>query len=207
MNILIIGSTGTMGRELVKQALASGHDVTAFARDPSKIESTDQRLKVAQGDVMDKATLERALPGQDAVLCALGAGGRGGVRAAGTRNLIEAMRKCGVQRLICLSSLGVGESRANLNFLWKYLMFGLLLRAAYADHVEQERIVRDGDLDWTLVRPGAYTDGERTGNYRHGFPTSATGLKLKIARADVADFMLNQLGNDSYLRMAPGISY
>ena len=78
---------------------------------------------------------------------------------------------------------------------------------AHADHVEQEKIVRDSGLDWTLVRPGAYTDGERTGDYRHGFPASATGLKLKIARADVADFMLNQLGDDSYLRMAPGISY
>ncbi len=207
MNILIIGSTGTIGRELVKQALANGHEVTALARDPSKIKYMEQGLKVAKGDVMDPASIEQVMPGQDAVLCALGAGGKGGVRAAGTRNIIGVMEKCGVRRLVCLSSLGVGESRANLNFVWKYLMFGLLLRAAYADHVAQESVVRNSNLDWTLVRPGAYTDGERTGNYRHGFSSTAKGLKLKIARADVADFMLNQLKDDSYRHMAAGISY
>jgi len=207
MNILIVGSTGTIGRELVKQALASGHAVTAFVRDPAKLKITDQTLTVARGDVMDPASIEQVMPGQDAVLCALGAGSKGGVRATGTRNIIEAMQKCGIKRLVCLSSLGVGESRANLNFLWKYIMFGVLLRRAFADHVAQERHVKESGLDWTLVRPGAYTDGERTGDYRHGFPATATDLKLKISRADVADFMLNQLADDSYTHMTPGISY
>lgn len=207
MNILIVGSTGTIGRELVKQALAKGHEVTALARVPAKVHIHHHMLTVAQGDVMDPASLEQVMPGQDAVLCALGAGGKGGVRAPGTQNIIETMRKCGVRRLICLSSLGVGDSRANLDFFWKHVMFGLLLRAAYADHVAQEVVIRDSDLDWTIVRPAAYTDGERTGNYRHGFSATAKNLKLKIARADVADFMLKQLGDDSYLRMAPGISY
>jgi len=207
MNVLIVGSTGTIGRELVKQALASGHAVTAFVRDPAKLKITDQTLTVARGDVMDPASIEQVMPGQDAVLCALGAGSKGGVRATGTRNIIEAMQKCGIKRLVCLSSLGVGESRANLNFLWKYIMFGVLLRRAFADHVAQERHVKESGLDWTLVRPGAYTDGERTGDYRHGFPATATDLKLKISRADVADFMLNQLADDSYTHMTPGISY
>lgn len=207
MNVLIIGSTGTIGRELVKQALASGHAVTAFVRDPAKLQIADQKLTVARGDVMDQASIEQVMPGKDAVLCALGAGAKGGVRAAGTLNIIEVMQKCGVRRLACLSSLGVGESRANLNFLWKHIMFGLLLRRAFADHVAQERHVKESGLDWTLVRPGAYTDGERTGDYRHGFPPTATDLKLKISRADVADFMLNQLTDDHYIHMTPGISY
>jgi putative NADH-flavin reductase len=207
MNVLIVGSTGTIGRELVKQALASGHAVTAVARDPSKLQIENQLLTVTRGDVMDQASIEQVMPGQDVVLCALGAGSKGGVRAAGTQNIIGVMQKCGVRRLVCLSSLGVGESRANLNFFWKYVMFGLLLRRAYADHVAQERHIRESGLDWTIVRPGAYTDGDRTGDYRHGFPATAKNLKLKISRTDVADFMLNQLGDDSYLRMAPGISY
>jgi uncharacterized protein YbjT (DUF2867 family) len=207
MNILIVGSTGTIGRELVKQALAEDHKVTALARDPSKLNMANQRLEVAEGDVMKPSTIERVMPGQDAVLCALGAGSKGGVRAAGTRNLVEVMRECGVQRLICLSSLGVGESRANLNFFWKHIMFGLLLRKAYDDHTAQENIVRNSDLDWTIIRPGAYTEGQATGDYRHGFPSTARDLKLKIARADVADFMLNQLKNNGYLHMAPGVSY
>jgi uncharacterized protein YbjT (DUF2867 family) len=207
MNILIVGATGSVGRELVKQALAEGHMVTALVRDPSKLQLDHPGLRLAVGNALIPASIEQAMPGQDAVLCALGAGGKGGVRAAGTRILIEVMRKCGVRRLICLSSLGVAESRANLNFFWRYIMFGLLLRRAYNDHMAQERIIRNSDLDWTIIRPGAYTDGDSTGEYRHGFPATSRDLKLKIARADVAEFMLNQLGNNSYLRMAPGISY
>lgn len=207
MNVLIIGATGSVGRELVQQALADGHAVTALVREPAKLQIDNQSLTVAKGDVMEPASLEAVMPGQEAVLCALGAGGKGGVRAPGTRNLIAAMQACGVRRLVCLSSLGVGDSRANLNFLWKYLMFGLLLRRAYADHVAQEDIIKNSDLDWTIVRPGAYTDGERTGDYRHGFPATAVDLRLKIARADVADFMLKQLSDASYLHMTPGISY
>lgn len=207
MNVLIVGSTGTIGRELVKQALARGHVVTAFARDPSKLQLTDPGLAVAKGDVMDLASIEQVMPGKDAVLCALGAGSKGGVRATGTRNLIKVMQKCGVRRFVCLSSLGVGDSRANLNFFWKHIMFGLLLRRAFADHVAQEHYINESGLEWTIVRPGAYTDGDRTGAYRHGFSATATGLKLKISRADVADFMLNQLTDDSYIRMMPGISY
>lgn len=207
MNILIIGSTGSIGHRLVEQALARGHTVTAFAREPSRLRIEDQGLVLAEGDVMDRASLERALPGQDVVLSALGAGGRGGVRAAGTRNIIAAMQRCGVRRFVSLSSLGVGDSRANLNVFWKYVMFGLLLRRAYADHVAQERHIRHSDLDWTIVRPASYTDGERSGTYRHGFAATETGLKLRISRDDVVDFMLNQLDDDAYLHRAPGISY
>ena len=207
MKILIVGSTGTIGRELVKQALARGHEVTAFAREPSKLQFTDQELIFAKGDIMDQASIEQVMPGKDIVLCALGAGSKGGIRASGTRNLIEVMQKCGVQRLVCLSTLGVGESRANLNFIWKYIMFGILLRRAFADHVAQEHHVQESRLDWTLVRPAAYTEGDRTGAYRHGFSASAKDLKLKISRADVADFMLNQLTDDCYIHMTPGISY
>lgn len=207
MNVLIVGSTGTVGCELVKQALARGHQVTALARDPSKLHLTDRRLTVTTGDVMDTSSIEQALPGKDAVLCALGAGSKGTVRAAGTRNIIQVMQNRGVRRLVCLSTLGVGDSWDNLNWFWKSLMFGLLLRRAFADHVAQERYVKESGLDWIIVRPGAYTDGGRTGAYRHGFSATATGLKLKISRADVADFMLNQLTDDGYIHMTPGLSY
>ena len=207
MNILIAGSTGTIGRQLVNQALESGHDVTAFARDPSKLQIDNHKLTKYRGDILDPGSVKEVMPGKDAVLCALGAGGKGGVRAAGTHNLIEAMEENGVRRLVCLSSLGVGDSRGNLNFLWKHIMFGLLLRRAFDDHVAQEDRIRESSLDWTIVRPSAYTDGDRTGDYRHGFPASLTGLKLKISRADVAEFMLRQLTDDSYLHRAPGISY
>ena len=156
---------------------------------------------------MDSTSVENAIAGQDAVLVSIGAGRKGQVRAKGTRNIIDAMHKVGVRRLICQSSLGVGDSRGNLNAFWKYIMFGLLLRPAYADHVEQENHVRQSNLDWTIVRPGAFTDGELTGQYRHGFSSTDKSTRLKISRQDVADFMLKQILNNKYLHCSPGLSY
>jgi putative NADH-flavin reductase len=207
MNVLVFGATGIVGRELVTQGLEMGHTVTAFARDPSKLEIKHPSLEIFQGDVMDSALVDQAVAGHDAVLVALGAGTKGEVRSKGTCNIIQVMQENGVRRLVCLSTLGVGDSRAHLNFYWKYIMFGMLLRAAFADHVSQEEHVKRSGLDWTIVRPAAYTDGEQTGNYRHGFPATAKGLKLKISRADVAEFVLTQLADNSYVHMTPGVSY
>jgi putative NADH-flavin reductase len=164
-------------------------------------------LKVVQGDVMDFPSVEKAVHGQDAVLCSLGAGIKGTVRSEGTRNIIRAMEKTGVRRFVCQSTLGVADSWANLNFFWKYIMFSGLLRQAYADHVRQEDIVKQSHLDWTIIRPGAFTDGKRTGKYRYGFPGTDKTIKLKISRADVADYMLKQLTDDTYLYKTPGLSY
>lgn len=207
MKVAVFGSTGSIGRHLVEQALEQEHMVTAFARDPAKLEIEHANLTAVQGDALDPASVEKAVDGQDAVLCALGAGAKGAIRTEGTRNIVRAMEKAGVSRLICLSTLGVGDSRDSLNFFWKYIMFGLLLRGAYADHVNQEDAVRESGLDWTLVRPGAFTDGGRTGEYRHGFPSADKTIKAKISRADVADFMLKQLTDRTYLKETPSLSY
>ena len=147
MKLLIFGSTGSIGRLLIKQALEQGHTVTAFTRDATKVDIKHNNLQVAQGDVMDPASVERAIQGHEVVLCSLGAGRKGTVRSEGTRNIISAMEKVGVRRLICQSTLGAGDSWGNLNVFWKYIMFGLLLRAAYADHVSQEDYVRQSRLD------------------------------------------------------------
>ncbi len=207
MRLLIFGSTGSIGRQLVKQALEQGHIVTAFVRDATKVNIKHNNLQIAQGDVMDPEAVRKAVQGHEAVLCSLGAGRKGTVRSEGTRNIINAMEQAGIRRFICQSSLGVGDSRGNLSIFWKYIMFGLLLRPAYADHASQENYVRQSHLDWTIVRPGAFTDGERTGQYRHGFSNTDKTTKLKISRADVADFMLKQLTDDTYLHKAPGLSY
>lgn len=206
MRVIVFGATGTVGTHVVEQALDEGHAVTAFSRNPAAVQRQHERLEVVRGDVTDPAAVERAVAGHDAVIVTLGAGRKGELRAFGTRTIIEAMEKTGVRRLICQSTLGVGDSRGNLNFLWKYIMFGLLLRAAYADHVRQEEFVKQSELDWTIVRPSAFTDGPRTGSYQRGFdPDRKT--KLKISRADVADFIIEQLTDDTYLRRTPAISY
>jgi putative NADH-flavin reductase len=207
MKLVIFGSTGSIGHQLVAQALEQGHTVTAFARNPAKIEIEHVNLTAVQGDVLDSESVKKAVDGQDAVLCSLGAGANGTIRSEGTRNIVRAMEKAGISRFICLSTLGVGNSRANLNLFWKHIMFGLLLRRAYADHISQEDYIKESLLDWTIVRPGAFTDGNCTGVYRHGFPSTDKTIKGKISRADVADFMLKQLTDRMYLHETPGLSY
>ena len=207
MRLIIFGSTGSVGRLLVEQALQDNHVVTAFLRDPGKLTIAHTNLKIIRGDALDYQSVEKAMKNQEVVLCTLGAGSKGTVRAEGTRNIVRAMESNGVKRLICQSTLGAGNSKANLNFFWKHIMFGMLLKQAYMDHELQENYVIQSKLDWTIVRPAAFTDGSRTGNYRHGFGPHEKGLTLKISRADVADFILNQVAQNTYLRKTPGQSY
>lgn len=209
MNLLVFGSTGGTGRHLVELALARGHVVTAFARDPAKLDIGHADLKVVRGDVMDLASVERAMQGQEAVLSALGtpASKKDTLRSDGTLNIIRAMEKAGVRRFVCQSSLGIGDSRDILPFHYKYIIVPVILRHAFADHERQENYVKQSRLDWTIVRPGNLTNGKRTGVYRHGFAVTDKAIKLRISRADVADFTLKQLADDTYFYETPGVSY
>lgn len=208
MELLVIGATGTTGREVVKQALSLGHRVTAFSRNPEPLRHIrHHHLQLMSGDVMDAFSVEKAVRGKDAVLSTLGAGRKGMIRSEGTRHIIGAMQKNKVRRFICQTTLGAGDSRVHLNFFWKHIMFGLLLREAYRDHEVQERYIMESNLDWTIVRPAALTDGPATGQYRHGFGKKESGLKLKVSRQDVALFMLMQLSLEQYVHQAPGLSY
>jgi putative NADH-flavin reductase len=209
MKIIIFGATGNTGIKLVEQALAQGHNVTAFARNPAKMSVQHPNLTVAKGDVLDAAAVERALPGHEAVFSTLGAPGsdKSNVRSQGTRNIIAAMQKHNVRRFICMTTIGMGDSKSQLPPLFKFVLVPFFLKEAFADSERQEQLIRQSGLDWTIVRPGGLTDGERTGSYRHGFGKGDKGLKFRVSRADVADFMLKQLTDDKYLRKTPGLSY
>lgn len=209
MNLLVFGATGGTGRQLVEQALTQGHTVTAFARTPAKLALRHPRLRVVAGDVLDAAAVQAAVAGHDAVLSALGApaGNKAPIRSEGTRNILQAMQQAGVHRFVCLTTLGMGDSRPALPFAYKYLIVPLFLRSAFADSELQEACIRQSAVDWTIARPATLTNGPRTGEYRHGFPPNETGLKIKISRADVADFMLRQLREPTYLRQAASLSY
>lgn len=208
MRLIIFGATGNIGQQLILQSLVLDHTVTAFTRNGKKLKDFDhENLIVYEGDVFDNRAVEHAVKGNDVVICTLGAGRRGIIRSEGTYNIIDAMKQTGVKRLIVQSTLGVGDSRKNLNFFWKYIMFGWFLKDAYQDHQIQEKYVKDSGLDWTIVRPGAFTDGKATGNYKHGFPPDDKSIKLKISKADVAMFILLQLNSDEYLHKTPGLSY
>ena len=212
MKIIVFGATGGTGRQFVEQALTAGHKVTAFLRDPAKLGIAHANLTIVPGNVMEPASVERALPGHDAVLVALGAPATktGTVRSEGTRNIVRAMEKAGVRRLVCQTSLGYGDSRAVLDrapFFFRNFVVPVFLRKTFADHALQEDIVKQSRLDWIIVRPGTMTDGPKTGHYRHGFPATDPTVKVEVSRADTADFMLKQVADDTYLGRTPGLSY
>jgi len=210
MNVIVFGATGTIGKHVIEQALEQGHNVTAFCRTPEKLSAFQHpQLSIALGDVLQPEKVTQAIKGQEAVIVVLGSGKKrtGTIRSQGTKNIIEAMQAHDIKRLICQTTLGAGESRGNLNFFWKYIMFGWFLKEVFLDHELQEKIVMESNLEWTIVRPGAFSDGAHTGNYRHGFAYNDRNVKLKISRADVADFLLKQMQSTSYLHQTPGLSY
>ena len=210
MRVLMLGASGGTGRELVSQALARGHEVTAFVRKPSRLHFPDSRLTVAVGNVLDYPSLERAVRNQDAVLSALGHKRwyyPTRILSDGTRNLVRAMEAAGVRRLICETALGVGETWWRMGIYYTLFLTPFILPFYLHDKRRQEAIIRRSNLDWTIVRPGILTNGPRRGVYRHGSDVGHWLWSARISRADVADFMLNQLDSTSYLRAAPGLAW
>lgn len=208
MRILVIGASGGTGSEAVKQALALGHDVTALVRTPERFGVKHERLTVAKGDVLDLASLERALPGHDAVLAPFGPRGlpRGEqtLYTRGGANIIRAMKSSGVKRVVALTSGGVEDDPAP-SWFYRRILKPFLLMKAYEDHKRFEEQLRASDLDWVVVRPYELSDGPRTGQYRVS-PRFLPAKPAPITRADVADFMLKQAGDTEWLRKTPTIA-
>jgi putative NADH-flavin reductase len=212
MKLVIFGAAGGTGHILVEQALEKGHEVTAFDRHPGALPIQHPKLLLVQGDVFDPAQVEAAIAGQDVVICVLGVkpGTTAPVCSTGTKNIISAMQKLGVKRFICQSSFTVaaldGEWREAPLVLPLILLFTPKVKATFADQVKQEQFVRQSDLDWTLVRPARLINEPAKGAYRVGDPLKI-GLNSKISRADVADFLLKQVSDDTYLHRVARLKY
>lgn len=210
MRLLVIGATGGTGRELVRQGLERGHEVAAFVRRPSNLRLQHERLSIHQGDVLDYATVEATMAGQDAVLCALGHKRwfhPTRILSAGTRNVVRAMEARGVRRLVCETSLGIGDSVGRMGLYYTLFVIPLILPFYYWDKHRQEQVIQASRLDWVIVRPGVLTNARKRGVYRHGPKVGHWLWTVRISRADVADFMLDQVSGDTYLRSAPGVSW
>jgi putative NADH-flavin reductase len=210
MNIVIFGASRGVGHCLVESALAQGHQVTAAVRDPATVHSTHERLRVLPGDVLNPTLVQQAIAGQDVVFCTLGADSRRGpttLYSAGVRNVLHGMEAHQVRRLIFLSNFGVLNETAQdvrgAALLWMAKRF---LRHTLADHRRALEEVQGQSVEWIAVRPLALTNGLGTGRYRiavDGLPVKGT----RIARADVADFMIRQVTSDDYVYKVPAIAY
>lgn len=209
MKVLVLGATGGTGRLIVWDALAKGHSVVALAR--SKARASDlPGADVVEGDARDEPALLRALDGCDAVVSSLGTGmspfREVTLLSVATRALVAAMTRSGVRRLVCITGMGAGDSRGHGGFLYDRLILPLLLRNVYEDKDRQEAAIRASPLDWVIVRPVVLNDEPARGDVR-----AVTDLVSvhggKIARADVARFVVDQLTTDTWLRRTPLISW
>ncbi|MCA9473226.1 MAG: SDR family oxidoreductase [Nitrospira sp.] len=209
MNILIVGATRGIGRQLLEQALTAGHAVTALVRNPQTFATQHDQLRILKGDILDSNSVELAMAGQEAVCCTIGVKVpwiQVMVFSEGTRNLLQAMKKTGVTRLVCVTGIGAGDSKGHGGFLYDSIFLPTLLRTIYADKDRQESLIKASNVDWTIVRPGFLTNGPLTENYRA--LTNLTGVTAgKISRADVAHFMLIELQSKHYLRQTPLLTY
>lgn len=206
--VLIIGASKGIGLETVKAALAAGHTVRAFARSAPSIAVRDPRLQAIAGDALDAKAVRAALDGVDVVIQTLGVtpGPELLLRpvrlfSEATRVLVAAMEERGIDRLICLTGFGAGDSRNRGGLLYN-AAFHLFLGRIYDDKDVQERIVRDSRLKWVIVRPGILTNGPKTGRYRVLVEPKDWRCGF-ISRADVADFLVKQIDDQAMIGKTP----
>ena len=208
MRLLIVGATGGTGRQLIAKALERGHTVTALVRNPLMLQLKHPQLKTVQGDVLDYDSLEAAVRGQDAVVSALGHKRffyPTRILSEGTRNLLRAMQTHGVLRLVCETSLGIGDSAGRMGLYYTLFVIPVILPFYYWDKTRQERLIAASNVQWVIVRPGVLSNAKGRGTYRHGHHVGSFIFTVRISRADVADFMLKQVQDDMYLRTKPGV--
>ena len=204
MKIIVFGATGKTGIKVVEQGLEQGLEIKAFVRTPGKMIISHSALSISQGDVTNAVAVEDAIKGMDAVIVALGASPdmqSDLVMTEGTTNIINAMKKHAVKRLIVQTSYGMSGSPEGIAFL-KQVGMGeeqiAMIKPLLNDKAKQETSVRESGLDFLIVQPMMLTDTEKTGKYR-----VAEKLEVKpgdvISRADVADFMLKSLTQNELL--------
>jgi nucleoside-diphosphate-sugar epimerase len=214
--VLVIGATGGTGRATIEALVKRGHRVTAFSRHAESLENSSDRVTLLNGDATNPDDVDRAVAGHDAVIITLGitenplrvrlfgaARTPLDVRSAGTRNVIAAMRKHDVSRLVVQSSYGVGETRGRLRWVER-LFFSLLLKPQIADTEVQELEVRDSGVDWVVAQPVHLTDEDRD-----NMPfASAVGevREWKISRKGVARFLAMAAQGPDYVGQSVALS-
>jgi len=220
MKLTIFAATGGIGRQILDQAVAAGHDVTAVVRNPAAV-SRQFRTIAADLATAEPAALASAVGGADAVLSALGPRSKAdyGIASAGTRAIVGAMREAGVRRVVAVSAAPVGtvpsprrpsppKHDPGDGFFMRHLLTPLVrtaLRGLYEDLALMEDVLAGSGLDWTVVRPPRLTNGLVTGAYR---TASERNLRrgLTVSRADVAHLMLAVLTRPETIREVIGIA-
>jgi len=206
MRILIVGASKGIGLATTRQALAAGYDVRALARSATAINLSNPRLDKVQGDALSTLDVQAALDGVDAVIVTLGVGLGELIKPVrlfsdATRVLVAAMKTQSVNRLICVTGFGAGDSQASIGFLQR-VPFQIVFGRAYDDKSRQEKLIKESSLDWTIARPGVLFNGAQTGRYKVLREPSEWRNGI-ISRSNVADFLVKQIEDRKYIHASP----
>jgi putative NADH-flavin reductase len=209
MKLAVFGASGRTGRLVVEQALAAGHEVVAFVRDPAKLPLRHERLRIVPGDVTDLDAVRRAIAGVDAVISTI-APSRGGpkdVVARGTATIVAAMGETGVRRIVISSGAGVPDPNdpPSVGAAVIRALLRVLAGPVLADSAKAVALLRASDRDWTVIRAPFLVDGPRTGRYRRGY--FGAGFGARISRADLAEALLAAVDDQSTVGSAPIVAW
>ncbi len=205
MKITIFGASSASGQLLVEKALAAGHHVTAFVRDADKLDASHDRLTVVKGDALLPQTVEAAVQEAEAVLNVIGPiGTPTAITAETTQNIVDAMKKSGTKRIVVISVGGITvpeDQRTGFDKILSSLL-KFLLNEMFQDREKQLEVLMDSGLEWVAVRVPRLVNGAASGKVFAGF-FGEDGASTSLTRADLADFMLAQLTDDTWLGKAP----
>ena len=209
-NIMVFGASGGTGLELVEQALDAGHQVTVVLRHPDEFPIRHEHLRIIKGDVLQPRTFENSFFGIDAVISCLGTRNREPttVYSEGVMNIVTAMQKVNINRIICLSA-GAVVVPPNASFLMKFVIKNILQRLFkynYADMLIMETNLRNSTTNWTVIRPPRLLNGDKTGKYRTVVNDFLTGMS-SLTRADLAHYILHHLEDEKTYKSKVEISY
>jgi putative NADH-flavin reductase len=209
MRFLVLGASGGVGRRLLVRGVARGHAIRAQTRDGRRLADVPDGVEVVAADPTDAAALRALVAGQQAVVIALGTtpGRRTTLFSDVTAKLIAAMQSEGVRRLMAITGVGAGDTRGHGGFLYDRIIYPLFTRPFYADKNRQEELIRQSTLDWVLVRPAPFKADAGSTPFQVITEVRPETRLRRVTREEVADFVLDQLQHDRYLRKAPFIGH
>jgi len=208
--IIVFGATGGTGKQFVEQALKARHWVTAVLRNPDALTLEDPQFKIIKGDVFQPATFENAVKVVDVIVSCLGAkaGQRTNVYSVGVSNIVSAMQKAGVSRIICISA-GAVIVPPKSSFIMKFVVKNILQRIfkeMYADMLRMEKFLAESNLNWTVIRAPRLTNSKRRGKYR-AVINDFLSNPYSISRADLADYIVTHLSDEKTFKARVEVSY
>lgn len=208
--IALLGATGQTGKEFLRVALAAGYRVKALVRTPAKLKIQHENLEVMQGDVLNAADVRVLTENTDVVVSLFGhvKGSPAGLQTDGTRNIVSAMQQEYINKIISLSGGGLPyPEKDEPKFADKAIRFIMKIAVPKIlnDAINHHKVLKESGLDWIIVRAPRLTNDPRKGTYRVGWV--GVNASTKISRADLADFILTQIEDDTFVRQMPFVSY